>query len=193
MILLVFAALGLLIGLLTGGSLRGLSQYPLKGLLLPVGALLIKAGAAQFFTPQTGALAVCLVQYAMILLFVFLNLRRPVWPAFVGLGSLLNLLVIAFNGGCMPVAASLLEGAGERMTLLAEGRIYAYCLMDGATRLPFLGDVIRIGPVGVPLGFASAGDVALCVGVAILVYQMTKARANPKVKQTENTTRGNIE
>ena len=46
MILLGFAALGLIVGLLTGGSLRALAHYPLKALLLPIAAYALKAGAA---------------------------------------------------------------------------------------------------------------------------------------------------
>jgi hypothetical protein len=176
MILLIFALLGLLLGLLTGGSLRGLSHYPLKGAILPLAVLLLKAGAACILQPQTGALAVCLMQYALVFLFLLIHHRRPVWPLFVFFGSMMNLLVIALNGGCMPVAAGLLEGSSERLAQLSRGEIYAYRLMDETTRLPFLGDVIRLGPAGVPIGFASAGDAVLCAGVALLVFLMTKAK-----------------
>lgn len=183
MILLIFALLGLALGLLTGGSLRGIAHYPLKGVLLPIAALLLKAGAALLLPPQTGALAVCLMQYALLFAFLLANHRRPVWPLFVFFGSLMNLMVIALNGGCMPVAAGLLGGAAERLAQLSQGQIYAYCLMDGTTRLPFLGDIIRLGPAGVPIGFASLGDAVLCAGVALLVFFMTKAKA-PSAEQS---------
>ncbi|NLI52785.1 MAG: DUF5317 domain-containing protein [Clostridiales bacterium] len=187
MMMLAFAALGLLLGLLSGGSLRGLARYPLAGLWLPLCALLVKSGAAWLLAPQTGAAVVCLIQYSLLFVFLFLNRRRPLWPLFVFAGSLCNLLVIVLNGGCMPVSASLLGGAGERLTQLAEGRIYAYCLMDETTRLPFLGDVIRIGPAGVPIGFASVGDVALCIGAAMLIFMMTRAKEAPVEEKTKNT------
>lgn len=177
MILLISAALGLALGLVAGGSLRGLSYYSLKGLLLPIAALLLKAGAAWLLPPQRGALAVCLVQYALLFVFLLANHRRPFWPLFVFFGSMMNLLVIVLNGGCMPVAAGLLGKSAERLAQLSQGKIYAYCLMDESTRLPFLGDVIRLGPAGVPIGFASAGDAVLCAGVALLVFIMTKSKA----------------
>jgi hypothetical protein len=144
------------VGLLSGGSLRGLARYPLAGLWLPLCALLVKSGAAWLLAPQTGAVVVCLIQYSLLFVFLFLNRRRPLWPLFVFAGSLCNLLVIVLNGGCMPVSASLLGGVGERLTQLAEGRIYAYCLMDETTRLPFLGDVIRIGPPAYPSGLRAS-------------------------------------
>lgn len=185
MILLIFAALGLLLGLATGGSFRGLSHYALKGILLPVVALMVKAGAAALLKPQTGAVTICLIQYSLVFLFLLWNHRRPVWPLIVFFGVLCNLLVIVLNGGCMPVAATLLGGAGERLTQLAQGRIYAYCLMDAATKLPLLGDVIRLGPAGASIGFASVGDLLLGIGVAVLVYGMTK---EPKTDNTEGMT-----
>ena len=172
MILLISAALGLAIGLLTGGSLARMRQYPLRGLLLPILALLLKTGASLLFQPQQGASIVCIAQYALIFLFLAFNIRRPVWPAFVFFGSLGNFLVILLNGGCMPVSAELIGAQAERLEQLAQNRIYAYCLANEQTRLPYLGDILRLGPVGMPFGFASVGDLVLCVGVLILVIQM---------------------
>ena len=59
MILLLVAAIGLLVGLASGGTLRGAAHYPVKGLLLPVFALAVKGSAAQLLQPQTGAVLVC--------------------------------------------------------------------------------------------------------------------------------------
>ncbi len=179
MILLGFAALGLLIGLLSGGSLKALSHYPLKGLLLPIAAYALKAGAALLLAPQSGAVVVALMQYGLLFLFLFLNLRRPVWPLFAFAGTLLNFLVIVSNGGCMPVSPLLLGEAGTRLTQLAQGNVYAYCLTDETTRLAVLGDIIRIGSVSQPVGFASIGDLLLGVGVGILCWHMTRKGQEP--------------
>lgn len=180
MMLLGFAAIGIVIGLLTGGTLRGLARYPLAGLLLPVAAYLLKAGASLLLPPQTGALVVCLAQYSLLFIFIWLNGRRPVWPLFAFAGTLMNALVIALNGGCMPVSAQLLRGETERLAQLAQGRIYAYCLMNETTRLPQLGDIIRLGTAGQTFGYASVGDCVLCIGVGILFWQMTHAKKQPQ-------------
>jgi len=168
MILLVCAFLGTLLGLIFGGSLRGIGQYALRGIWLPIAAFVLKAGAA------------ALVQYILLFVFLLLNYRRPVWPLFAFVGTLMNFLVIACNGGCMPVAPSLLTGAGERVTQLMNGQIYAYCVATEATHLPYLADIIRIGSAANPLGYASIGDIVLSVGVGILCWQMTQLN----VKQT---------
>lgn len=182
MILLLAAVLGLTIGLLSGGSLKNMRQYPLKGLLLPILALLLKAGAAYFFQPQQYAVWVCLVQYGLLLAFLAFNLRRPIWPIFVLLGTLCNFFVILLNGGRMPVSASLIGQLPQRIEQLQMNQIYAYCLADGQTRLPFLGDILRIGSKGTPFGFASVGDLLLCAGIAILCVQLTRP-SQPKELQ----------
>ena len=187
MILLGFAGIGCIVGLLSGGSPRGVIRYTLKGVWLPIAAYALKAGAALLLTPQTGAVWVALLQYGLLFLFLFVNRRRPVWPLFAFAGTLCNFLVIVFNGGCMPVSASLLSAAGERLAQLSEGRIYAYRLMDAATRLPFLGDIIRFGSADRPLGFASIGDLLLGIGVAVLCWQMMKPAQDAKESKPEST------
>lgn len=182
MILLLAAVLGLAIGLLSGGSLKNIRPYPLKGLLLPILALLLKAGAAYLLIPQQGAVLVCLVQYGLLFAFLALNIRRPVWPIFVLLGTLSNFFVILLNGGRMPVSASLIGQLPQRLEQLQMNRIYAYTLTDGQTILPFLGDILRIGPEGTPLGFASIGDLLLCAGIGILCIQLTRP-SHPKEPQ----------
>lgn len=179
MILLVCAGLGVLAGWIGGGSLRGIGRYALRGILIPIAAYALKAGAAALLQPQNGALAVCLVQYILLFLFLLLNHRRPVWPLLAFAGTLMNFLVIACNGGCMPVSSALLTGAGERLTMLANGQIYAYSLANAFTRLAFLGDIIRLGSAANPLGYASIGDLVLSAGVGILGWQMVRAGKTP--------------
>jgi hypothetical protein len=186
MILLLAAVLGLAIGLLSGGSLKNMLQYPLKGLLLPILAWLLKAGAAYLLQPQQGAVLVCLVQYGLLFAFLAFNLRRPVWPIFVFLGTLSNFLVILLNGGRMPVSASLIGQLPQRLEQLQLNQIYAYCLLDKQTVLPFLGDILRIGPEGTPFGFASVGDLLLCAGIGILCVQLTRS-SRPKEPQSKQS------
>ena len=186
MILLGFAGIGCIVGLLSGGSPRGILRYTLKGVWLPIAAYALKAGAALLLVPQMGTVWVALLQYGLLFLFLFANRRRPLWPLFAFAGTLFNFLVIVFNGGCMPVSASLLSMSGERLTQLSEGRIYAYRLMDAATRLPLLGDIIRFGSADRPLGFASIGDLLLGLGVAILCWQMMKTAQDSKKNKPDS-------
>ncbi|HRX58839.1 MAG TPA: DUF5317 family protein [Eubacteriales bacterium] len=177
MILLLSAVAGIVLGLLFGGRLKNCAAYPLKGFWLPVAAFCVKAVAAWLLRPQTGAIAVCLVQYTLIFAFIVINIARGLWPTLVLAGSVSNFLVILLNGGCMPVSTQLLVSGTERAEQLLNGQIYAYCVAGADTALPFLGDVLRIGSAGTPVGFASAGDIVLCCGIAILCFQMTRWKA----------------
>jgi hypothetical protein len=183
MILLTFAIAGVVFGLLFGGRFCRCAEYPLKGLILPVIALLMKAGASYLLQPQDGAILVGIVQYALIFGFLLLNINRGAWPLIVIFGSFLNSLVILLNGGCMPVSDALLVEGSIRAQQLAAGGIYAYSLMTPHTVLPFLGDVIRIGPRGVPFGFASVGDLLIGIGTALLFFQMMRYDAPQKEQQ----------
>lgn len=174
MILLLSIVAGVLAGLLTGGSFQWVKQHSLRGLALPIAAFLIKTLAAAFLPPQRGAIPVCIAQYALLLAFFLLNDKQFLWPILGFLGSLGNFLVILLNGGCMPVSAGLLGAMPDRLLLLEENGIYAYCRMDANTRLKFLGDILRLGPSGFPLGFASIGDIVLSAGVAVLCFLLVK-------------------
>ena len=185
MILLLAAVLGLAIGLLSGGSLKNIRPYPLKGLLFPILAWLLKAGAAFFLQPQQGAVLVCLVQYGLLFAFLAMNIRRPIWPFFVSLGTLCNFLVILLNGGRMPVSASLIGQLPQRLEQLQMNQIYAYCVTDGQTMLPSLGDILRIGSKGTPFGFASVGDLLLCAGICILCIQLTRPSRSKEPQPTQ--------
>lgn len=174
MILLVAAALGVILGLASGGKIRRCARYPLYGAVLPIVALLLKAGAAWLLEPQTLAETVCILQYALVFLFLLHNARHGLWPLLAFLGAFSNFVVILLNGGCMPVAASLMGNDAARIGLLLAGKIYAYAAITPQTVLPFLGDILRFGPAGLPIGFASVGDIVLCAGVALLCFQMTR-------------------
>lgn len=186
MMLFGFAAIGILAGLLSGGMLRGLARYALRGVWIPLFAYLLKGGASLLLTPQTGAVAIALMQYSLLFLFILLNVRRPVWPLLAFAGTMMNFLVIVLNGGCMPVNAALLQGT-ERLAQLKTGGIYAYCLISESTRLPMLGDVIRLGVGKSTIGFASIGDIVLCIGVGILFWQMTRTVKRTKQRKKNDS------
>lgn len=87
----------------------------------------------------------------------------------MGFGLLLNLAVIAANGGYMPASAEALRRAGfssVAQALEAGTRQGNTVLMSAKTRLNFLGDWLFL-PAWVPLSSAfSLGDVLLGIGAA---------------------------
>ncbi|MCK4598531.1 DUF5317 domain-containing protein [Candidatus Bipolaricaulota bacterium] len=112
-----------------------------------------------------------LLSYGLVLLFLALNYRTlPL--LFIGLGSLLNLLAIAVNGGYMPSSQAALSRAGSHelvARLIEEGRVGNIMLMSEKTRLNALGDFLYL-PKGIPLAAAfSIGDLIVALGLVWLI------------------------
>ena len=158
MVLLAFILCGLAAGLACGGSLRAMAQHNIALLWLPVAAYLCKAAgpyAARLFPAfaSYAPLAVCLLHYGLLFIFVAANLRRGVWSFVFGAGAGMNFAVIALNGGAMPVSAHVLESAaGTRLAAqLAAGDL---CLRacHGQHASCFSGRCSGAGAVRAPAG-----------------------------------------
>jgi len=92
----------------------------------------------------------------------------------LGLGLLLNLSVIAANGGYMPVPVDVVEEAGlmKAANALKDVGHYAnWTALNEGTRLSFFSDVLAL-PFSMPGGrlIFSAGDVFIGYGVLGLVW-----------------------
>jgi hypothetical protein len=92
----------------------------------------------------------------------------------LGLGLLLNLIVIAANGGYMPVALDMVEEAGlvkAAKALQNEGHYANWTALNEDTRLRFLSDIFTL-PFKMPGGrlIFSAGDVFIGYGVLGLIW-----------------------
>ncbi len=127
-----------------------------------------------FFIPQTGQLVsqewaalILPVSLGILVLFVWYNRRLPgFW--LLGVGLLLNLAVIATNGGLMPISPETLtivhgDHAEEAMQSRAFGT-KSVALAPEETRLEWLADRFTV-PEQWPIQFAfSLGDVFIAVG-----------------------------
>lgn len=156
--------LSMAIAVLRGGRMVNLGDIHLRswwllplGFVLQAGAEFIPKGASDWGVPLV------LVSYVPLLALVLLNRQRPgLWLA--GFGVLMNFAVIALNGG-MPVlgeAALVASGFATGDPQLGAG--YKHVLLDEASRLVFLADVIplRVANYGQVI---SLGDVFLAVGL----------------------------
>jgi hypothetical protein len=99
----------------------------------------------------------------------------------LGLELLLNFLVIATNGGYMPVPLDNLtrSGMSHRAELLrAKGYLSNSTVLTGETRLPFLADAFLL-PSWLPFSNVfSIGDVFIGIGAFILALQAMQGRNN---------------
>jgi len=167
---------GLILGLLAGGTLANLASIRLRSAWLLALAVVIRVGTDALLNnrvEQAEILRQPLLATAFGLLLVALWVNRS-YPgmslAFVGI--LFNALVIVVNGGYMPIWEPSLSAAGFRpdeisttiQTLLPAELDASFLL-----RLGPLADVIPI-PLPYVQNVASVGDAFLTAGLAFFLF-----------------------
>lgn len=185
MVLFIAVAIGLLAGILTGGSFAGFSVARFRYFPLLIAAALIQV---VIFTPPIGAYEIVhdtgrFIYMGTLLATLFVLLSNLHIPGLkiVLIGAALNALVIFANGGYMPSPESALRESGrydhvvqEQADIDAGKRIphTNSTITDDDTRLEYLGDIIAI-PEGYPLAnVISIGDIFIALGAAITVYRV---------------------
>lgn len=154
------------VAVLRGGRLTNLSDIRLTlWWLLPIGFAMQWATGLLPDRPwsEAAGVAMILTSYLPLLVVVIVNRNRPgMWLA--GLGVLMNFTVIALNGGMPVLSEAAAVAAGDASAQLDLAGNYKHVVLDDATLLPFLGDVIpvRIFAIG---QVVSLGDVFLAVGL----------------------------
>ena len=174
-------AAGLVIGLLTGGSLARLGDLRLAW--APLIAVGMAVQIALFSTPAGDALgplapAAYIGSNLMVLVAVARNLAIPGLPL-VLVGGAANLLAIGANGGYMPVSPDALAAMGRPPTDgYSNNRV-----VEGVVLWP-LTDLFAM-PAWVPLAnIFSIGDVLIGVGAAMVVMAAMHGRLPGPVRST---------
>ena len=168
--LFIFAILlGIGFGLLTGGRVGNLARLRFRWPWLIIAALLVREAIVR--TPLSrveGAQYAYVLALTAIVAWTVLHFSRlrAVW--LVTIGAAANLIVIAANGGRMPVAPEL---AGRA---LQGGPVGQYTAMGPGTHLNLLADWIRLHP---SLEVYSPGDLLIAIGLAITVFIATATPA----------------
>ena len=162
MIWLIAIALGLVFGLVTGGSIGRLSKLSFRWPWLIIAVVLIRQ--ALLLTPLgrvAGARYIYVAALLAIIAWVLWHSARVRGIWLIAAGAALNLIVIVANNARMPVAPEL---AGAVLPRTNPG---LYTLMGSQTNLNILGDWIRLGPI--PEAY-SVGDVLIALALAIVVF-----------------------
>jgi len=174
--LVIFASLA--IAVLRGGRLVNLGDIELRAWWLLFLALGLQVGTRwlpdQSWSDWLGVVMV-LVSFVLLMVMVLLNRSKPgMW--IVGLGVLMNFIVIAVNGG-MPVLAGAAEVAsGFTVSQPDLTGSFKHILLDETSRLTFFADVIPLRLAGIG-EVISLGDVFLAMGLGIfLEHELRRPR-----------------
>jgi Family of unknown function (DUF5317) len=157
---------------LTGGSLTRLANHRFERAYLLGAALGIQVLIISI-VPEGGGWQSGAHVASYLLAVAFLISNRAVSGLWlIGLGTGMNLIAIAANGGVMPATRSALRLAG----LLSESGSFVNSAAVENARFAFLGDVFAI-PEPLPLANVfSAGDVCIVVGAALALFQICESR-----------------
>ena len=187
---------GLIVGLIRGGLRHGLQQFSkirLKGgWIFPV--LLLVQFLIFRFQESSSSLA-AISNYAFILIYIvgmtFLWLNRNLKGfSLILIGVFLNFLVMAVNGGRMPVslqAASVLDPYYVDM-LKNSTVVTKHFLMDSTTHLSFLGDIIPLSSPYPRTQAISIGDIIMNFGIFLyIVHLMTPVNKQEEAGEISET------
>jgi hypothetical protein len=177
LILLPAVLAGIVIALLRGGSLGHLANLHFRlgwlALLCLAGQLFVIYSPADGLEGARYPHAILLIGSTAALVLVVWANRRVSGMPILGLGLLLNLVVMSANGGFMPVSREAALSAGTRSSqeVLAEGtrlpKSKDILLPMEHTQLWFLSDAIVAPP---PLGRVySVGDLIVGAGVIVML------------------------
>ena len=179
MLLAAAGLVGLLLGLLTGGSLRNLLQRRLRWPLVVIAAFVIRE--LEIRTPLGSAAwgpAIFALSLAVLLAWAAWHhdYLPGIWLVVVGIA--MNLVVVLVNGGRMPVALSAAHLGPAQ--LREQGTFAQYALAGPDTHLGWLGEWIVLPP---PIGRLfpqaySPGDLVSTAGFAVVLFLAT--RPDPK-------------
>jgi hypothetical protein len=175
--------IGLVVGFIRGGffgALRGLSQLKLvAGWVFPL--LLIAQILFFYFQGKYEALAQytgisIMVIYVIGLLFIGLNRKQPGFQV-IFIGVFLNFLVMALNGGVMPVSLEAAAALGPSYSedLLQQDIVFKHAMLMEDTKLPFLGDIIPLTPPYPRKIVISIGDIVMNIGIFIFLQHVMLA------------------
>jgi hypothetical protein len=102
-----------------------------------------------------------MITFLIILLLLVYN-RKQVGIMIIGMGFIMNLMVMIVNQGKMPVLINQVVAFDLRHTMMIE-----------STKLKILGDVIRLPhPLDIAMQISSVGDIVIAVGLMIIIAQM---------------------
>lgn len=168
---LAFVA-AVIIGLVLGGKFKNLSRLEFKYIYLVFAAFLIQLGIDLLAPrqPWGGYPYLHIFSYGLLFFTMIKNRHLP-GMYFILAGTALNFVVIALNGGQMPVRPDVIPR--DMAEVMAAGGGGTHGLLLENTRLGFLGDILYVS-LPYQKQLISVGDLVIDVGLLIFIIQGMK-------------------
>ena len=170
--------LALIISVLSGRKISQLGQLTLREFWLIPLALIIQGGVNWAAVrgiklgPMWLSPVLDTMSYFLLLVFTLCNRLLP-GMRIITLGILLNTIVIAVNGGVMPVDLAFLREATRKALQAGEG---THGLVTSVTHLRFLTDRFYVNILGLHKQVCSIGDCLIDIGIFLLIFKSSKRR-----------------
>lgn len=173
--LLDILVISLIIAFLRGGRFRKLAQLKLKRIELIITPFFIQYILVQIGEREIGWFEgwgqyLHLSSYILLLSGIWYNRHiKEMW--IFGTGVLVNFVVIAANGGQMPVSIEALEKAGmiQMLPILQSKSYVVHTVLSPQTRLKILADIIVLPPPYPRPRVVSIGDIVMGVAIFFLI------------------------
>lgn len=188
--ILTFAGAALLLTLAFGGKPRRLIDLDIKRLPWMLASFIARDVAEQLFKTETPELwpsvLLAIFTYGLLFYGIWPNLRIPGIKA-VGLGSLLNFLVIAANQGRMPVSVANLTAEQQALEVARLSVSINHQPLAPGARLRFLSDLFKWTFLQKNPSMFSVGDVLITAGVAYLIFTVSLRGFRPILPRDKMT------
>lgn len=183
--------LGIIIGKIRGGQVKGLGKFMFKCSFLLVFSLILQLATSILIsighqTVIDNRMMLYIAAYVMLFIALFLNLgRSSVWLILIG--AILNFAAIVLNQGSMPIDIVMLEKVGfvNMLESIKAGAMSNYIgIEDAFSFTGYLGKRF-ITPMWYPIKHIfSAGDIVISLGLLIFtqaIMQGSRHRITSKV------------
>lgn len=162
--------LSIIIGYAFKGNIKNIDTSRIRCIYMPffafaIETLIFVAVRRNSINYGTMTVIAYIIEYLLILSFTYVN-RWNRYIVIMGIGFLMNALVIFTNGGTMPVSQSAVEAAGLNLDVSSEG---LYTLIGSKTRLWFLGDIIYFRFLRTYI--ISIGDIISAAGLMLFIVR----------------------
>lgn len=186
--------IALIVGFLRKGNLQGIADLRLKaGYIFPFLLLLqiiiyIFQGRFEFLATISGT--IFMVIYILGIYFLWQNRHHPGFLLIIA-GVLMNFVVMALNGGRMPVSEAAAMVIDPHYIDVLKNGIYAkHVLLTENTVLPLLADIIPLSSPYPRSRVISIGDIFMSIGAFYFIQYLMVTLKHENTSKTNVTSKG---